>query len=310
LLSAEQALEGESTEAGLVIIVMEEDRLDIIYERLQHLQKLDTVSDFSKAFYALIAEQLATADASGAHIAIAFADFLAAEGNYHRRLAVLGDENSLAVGDLQALAERRRLNLQGVVETIVCTAASSTQLRAIQHLLLAECYYHQCRTPEVVEQLRLAIECGMREPIVQFALGYNIYSMALELYATLGDDENGVIVTDHVAFQNHCLSAIAVLESSLSGEPFDVQVYWWLAHVMDAAGMADAARDIEDILGRMRDESTAHVSDAGFPSERAEAVAAPDFLPQITADEVREAGQLLQGRFSLADVLGHDPGDE
>jgi len=289
---------------------MEEDRIDTIYEKLQTLRQWDTVSVFSQALYELIAERLTAQGAPASGVTIAFADFLAAETNYHRRLAVLAERDQMQLSELQALAERRRVDLNAVAEAVAHAAAGNRELRGIQHLLLAECYYHQRRSTEVVDQLRRAINCGITEPLVQFALGYNVYTLALEQFGALRGEKHEVHVTDQVAFQEHCLSAIAVLEGSLTGDAFDAQVYWWLSHIMESAGMADAAHDIQDAMADILGESGPEVPDGGFPSEHDEAVAAPDYLPQITASEVREAGELLRGRFSLSEVLGHEPRDD
>ncbi|HCU37003.1 MAG TPA: hypothetical protein DGT21_16630 [Armatimonadetes bacterium] len=289
---------------------MEEDRIDTIYEKLQTLRQWDTVSVFSQALYELIAERLTAQGAAASGVTIAFADFLAAETNYHRRLAVLAQRDQMQLSELQALAERRRFDLDAVADAIAHAAAGSRELRGIQHLLLAECYYHQRRSTEVVDQLRRAINCGITDRLVQFALGYNVYTLALEQFGALRGDKHEIHVTDQVAFQEHCLSAIAVLEGSLGGDAFDAQVYWWLSHIMESAGMADAARDVQDAMADTLGEGGSEVPDGGFPSEHDEAVAAPDYLPQITASEVREAGELLRGRFSLSEVLGHEPRDD
>lgn len=289
---------------------MEEDRIDTIYEKLQTLRQWETVSAFSQALYELIAERLAALGAPASAVAIAFADFLAAETNYHRRLAVLAQRDQMDLSELQALAERRRVDLHAVSEAIAGASTATREVRGMQHLLLAECYYHQRRGTEVVDHLRRAIDCGITDPLVRFALGYNLYTLALEQFGVIRGEKHEVHVTDQVAFQEHCLSAIAVLEGSLSDSSFDAQVYWWLSHIMESAGMADAARDVQDVMADMLGESGPDGSDDGVPSEHDEAVAAPDYLPRITASEVREAGELLRGRFSLSEVLGHDPRDD
>ncbi len=288
---------------------MEEDRIDIIYERLQALRRWDTVSAFSQALYELIAERLSRLGAAGSGITIAFADFLAAETNYHRRLAGLAQDDAVGIGDLRSLAERRRIELRMVADAIARAVAGTREVRGMQHLLLAECYYHQRHTTDVVDQLRRAIDCGVSDPLVRFALGYNVYSLAVEQFGVVRDEEE-LVILDQVSFQEHCLSAIAVLEGSLSGDSFDYQVYWWLSHIMEAAGLADAARDVSDIMDDMRGDAIPEVPDGGFSSEHDEALAAPEYFTQISAAEVREAGELLRGRFSLSEVIGMEPRDE
>ena len=290
---------------------MDRERMDAIYEKLHQLQQSETVSLFSQAFYELIAAELADEDAAAASVALAFADFLAAEVNYHRRLAVLADRDEMLVSDLQSLAEKRRVNLEAIAETVASAPASNRKVKGIQHLLLAECYYHQRKTHSVVEHLRSAIECGLDHHLIHFALGYNIYTLAVEDFTIAGDQETSLAITDQIAFQQYCLVAASALEASFSGTAFDTQIYWWMGHVLESIGMVDAARDLHSRAPNAEGDSQRDDDDAApYLSEFDEAAKAPRYLPEISKQEIQEAGKLLRGSFSLSEVLGYDPGDQ
>jgi len=285
--------------------------MDAIYEKLHQLQQWETVGLFSGAFYELIAAELADEDAAVASVALAFADFLTVEVNYHRRLAVLADRDEMLVSDLQSLAEKRRVNLEAIAETLASAPASNRKVKGLQHLLLAECYYHQRKTHSVVEHLRSAIECGLDHYLIHFALGYNIYALAVEDFTIAGDEETSLAITDHIAFQQYCLVAASAFEVSFSGTAFDAQVYWWMGHVLESIGMVDAARDLHSHVAKAGGDLQHGDDDAApYLSEFEEAAKAPRHLPEISKQEIREAGQLLRGSFSLSEVLGYDPGDQ
>ncbi len=290
---------------------MDRERMDAIYEKLHQLQRWETVGLFSRAFYELIAAELADEDAAAASVALAFADFLTVEVNYHRRLAVLADRDEMLVSDLQSLAEKRRVNLEAIAETVASAPASNRKVKGIQDLLLAECYYHQRKTHSVVEHLRSGIECGLDHYLIHFALGYNIYALAVEDFTIAGDEETSLAITDDIAFQQYCLVAASAFEASFSGTAFDAQVYWWMGHVLESIGMVDAARDLHSHVAKAGGDPQHGDDDAApYLSEFEEAARAPRHLPEISKQEIREAGQLLRGSFSLSEVLGYDPGDQ
>ena len=285
--------------------------MDAIYEKLHQLQQWETVSLFSQAFYELIAAELADQDAAAASVALAFADFLTVEVNYHQRLAVLADRDEMLVSDLESLAEKRRVNLEAVAETVANAPAGNREVEGLQHLLLAECYYHQGKTHSVVQHLRSAIECGLDHYLIHFALGYNIYALAVEDFTIAGDEETSLAITDHIAFQQYCLVAASAFEVSFSGTAFDAQVYWWMGHVLESIGMVDGARDLHGHVAKAQGDPQHQDDDAApYLSEFEEAAEAPRHLPEISKQEIQEASKLLRGSFSLSEVLGHDPGDE
>lgn len=307
---------GLSVQLSLVIwvaTVMDRDRMHEIQDKLQQLSQWETVSTFSQAFYQLIADRLADQGAAGAGLRLAFVDFLAVEVNYHRQVAALAAKDVMLAGDLQSLSDKRRLNLEVMAEMVAITPAPGSQLQALSHLILAECQYHQRNIGPVVEHLQRAIEYDGGHPLVHFALGYNIYALAVQdcTVMQVSGGDSALTVTDDITFTRRCLTALRALEASLSGTDFDSQVYWWMGHVLDSAGMTEAARDIQSRLTPGGDESWDDDDDHDtYLSELEEAAEAPQYLPQISQDEINRAAVLLRGSFTSAEVLGYDLGEE
>lgn len=287
--------------------------MDEIREKLQELGQFETVSVFSLGFYELIAAGLSEQGAPAAGLRLAFADFLAVEGNYHRRLGALAGKDVMRAGDLQSLADKRRVNLEMVGEMVAMTPAPGRDVEGLRHLILAECHYHRRNTRLVVEHLQSAIDCDHRHPLVHFALGYNLYALAVQDFTVIKvtDGDSSLSVTDDIAFVGCCITALAALEAGLAGSDFDAQVYWWMGHVLDSAGMTEAARDLHTRVAAAKDEAwDADDEDDGYLSELEEAAEAPRYLPAISDAEINRAAELLRGSFTSAEVLGYEPGEE
>ncbi len=287
---------------------MHQNAIQLIYDKLDELRTSDTMSAFSHAFYELIAARLATAGSGAASVLLAFTDFLAVELNYHRHLSALAARERTLVSDLESLGEKRIVNLQAIAETIAAGPATDRDARGLQHLILAECHYHQRRSAAVISHLRMALDCGIDHYLLHFALGYNIYAFAVEQFAVPSSDGTEVVITDEEAFLRNCLVALSVLETSFSGTDFDTEVCWWMGHIFDSAGMADAAAEMQTHIA---------VAEAAGDADREEqlerdgqAGEAEPPLPRITDEEIAEAGRLLRGSFPLSDVLGDELGDE
>jgi hypothetical protein len=283
-----------------------------IRDKLEQLSQWETVSTFSREFYQLIADRLADAGPPASGLRLAFTDFLAVEVNYHRRLAAMASRDEMMADDLQSLADKRRLNLDAVSEMVAMTPAPGCQLEALQHLILAECHYHRRNTSQVVHHLQHALGCENGHPLVQFALGYNIYAQAVQDYTVMkiSGGDGTLAVTDDIAFSSRCLAALNALEAGLSGGDFDAQVYWWMGHVLDSAGMSEAARDVHQQLATSNDQAWEDDEPEGYLTELEEAAEAPHYLPQISQDEINRAALLLRGSFTSSEVLGYEPGDE
>ncbi|MEN6547569.1 MAG: hypothetical protein ABFE07_16160 [Armatimonadia bacterium] len=264
-----------------------------IRSRLEELEDLDTVTDFCRSFYGLMADLLISLEPEET-VRLALAGLLEVELRYHQQLRQLAERDALSIDDLQAAGERHRIGLESVREFAGRLEEPEVLGGALRSLVIAECSYHLGRTDEVVEALEQATEIGLEHPLVQFALGYNRYALALETctHPTGRDDE--VVLHDPAGFQLLCLRAVAALEEGLSGGELDAQLYWWMGAVLTAAGLTEAARDAYD-----RSASAGEGPEGLDLFDEAQHTA-------ITEDEIRMAGELFKGSFDPSDVLGLD----
>jgi len=264
-----------------------------IRSRLDELDDLETVTDFCRSFYDLMAHLLEAVEPEET-VRLALAGLLEVELRYHQQLYQLAQRQSLSVEDLQAAGERHHIGLESVRDFASRLDEPEGAGQVLRALVMAECSYHLGRTDEVVEALEQATDLGMEHPLVQFALGYNQYALALETctHPTGRDDE--VVLHDPEGFQLLCLRAVAALEKGLSGGDLDRQLYWWMGAVLTAAGLTEAARDAYDRSA----SADGSPDDLGLFGE-----AEPS---GITEEEIRMAEELLRGSFAPSDVLGLD----
>lgn len=279
---------------------MKHDRKASLNDRLKELSESGSVSAFSRSYYEFIANEIdKLEDAPGVSgISIAFEDLIAGEIRYYASLNGVTENDHVSFEQFQELTLRRRTNIEHVAGAISAISASSQRVKAVQYLITAECYYHLRRSSAVVEQLGYAIDCGADHHLVHFALGYNIYAMGVERHTKISADAKSLVTADPVAFQGYCQAAVAAFEIGLTGTEFDAQIFWWMAQIFAAAGMVDAAADIQNSLrakyGVWNDED-----------DEDDELLAVEELPKITKGEIRQAGEILNGRFSLMDVMGY-----
>ncbi len=273
--------------------------------RLDELDALDTVAGFSRTFYRLTTRLVTMAEEQQG-IRIALAGLLDVELRYHRELSALTERQAVGFADLQAAGERRRIGLNAVRQYATRLDGLDTLGAASRELVLAECGYHLRRTAEVVAALEQVVRLGVDQSLIQFALGYNRYLLALETCteASAGDDQ--LVVHDPVGFRVQCLRAVGALEDGLQGTELDGQLYWWIGVILEAAGLTEAAQDAYDkSAGHLDPHAWADAFDAdGSRSGREDAP-----VPQAISDEeVWQAGQVLQGTFDPSALLGpeHD----
>lgn len=283
---------------------MDDRHIGSIYEKLEALQQWETVPSFCHAFYGLVADRLADIGEPARNIARCYLEFLNAEIQYHEQLSVMAGRGEVPIGDVQTLAEKRQVSLQAVAENLAKTSTRSTHARGLKHLILAECHYHRRDSERVVEQLRAALSCDVDDPLVRFALGYNLYVRAIERYTIVDAEDASAAILDHSAFQTECMKAVSELENGLSGRPFDAHIYAWMAHVLESAGMVDAARDVE----QMSAVEEAVKTDSGLDIEPVNPNNEVDStgLPPITKTEIQKVGELLEGTFTPSEVRGED----
>lgn len=269
--------------------------------RLDELDTLETVAGFSRTFYRLTARLVTMADEQHG-VRIALAGLLDVELRYHRELRVLAERQEVTLGDLQAAGERHRIGLNAVHQYAQRLERSDTLGQASRDLVLAECCYHLRRTEEVVAALERVVRRGVNQPLIQFALGYNRYLLALETCTepTAGTDE--LALQDPVSFRVQCLRAVGALEDGLQGTELDAQLYWWIGLVLEAAGLTEAAQDAYDKAAdqlQTPPQSDDDGGDEGWSGRQDVPVS-----QAISDEEVWQAGRALQGPFDPASLLG------
>lgn len=283
---------------------MHDRQIRSIYQKLEALQQWETVPSFCHAFYGLVADRLAEVGEPAQNIARCYLEFLNAEMQYHQQLSVMAGQAEVPIGDVQTLAEKREMSLQAVAENLANTSTRSMHARGLKHLILAECHYHRRDSERVVQQLRAALSCGIDDAVVRFALGYNLYVRAIERYTIVDAEDASAAVIDYSAFQVESMKAVAEFEKGLSGRPFDAHIYAWMAHVLESAGMIDAARDMERLSALEDGVPTDSELDIEPVSPNNEIDDAG--LPPITKAEIRRVGKLLEGTFTPSEVRGED----
>lgn len=271
-----------------------------IHERLSQLQELETVSDFCQAFYRLAARLAAETEPEDG-VRLALAGLLDVELRYHQQLHQLAQQDAMLLHEVQAAAERHRIGLEGICEYVGKMSRPAALAAAVKDLVLAECNYHLGRTVQVVEALERVTQLGVDHPLVQFALGYNRYMLALEMCTEPADQQDQVILGDEPTFRLLCLQAVSALEDGICGGDLDGQLYWWMGIILTAAGLTEAAADAYD-------KSASPLADEALAErpmvDREDAP--PGAHEAITEDEVRLAGELLKGTFSPTELLGLD----
>jgi hypothetical protein len=269
-----------------------------IEEKLRELSSFDTCSAFTRAFYAYITEVLDEALPASAVRAL-YAEHLGLTVRYHRRMALIGDREDVSLSDLQSLADKRRISLEYILEAAEGLCPDDEADRAGLCLIQAECCFHLRRVAEVIASLERAMSHGASGPLVCFALGYNRYALALDAFLRPGDQPGEFVTYDVVAYQAACLSAVSAFEQGLCGGALDAQLCWWIAHVLDSAGLPGAAQIAREHISA-EDRADGLTAEQGLT---ARTTAAHD-LPPITAEEVRAAAELLRHSFSIEEIQG------
>jgi len=277
-----------------------------IYKRLDTLARYDTVSSFAQAFYELIAEYALGEGLQAQWLRNRLAEYLDIEARYHRALAALSSNQATSLGDLRSATEKREIGLQALVEQLG-KPALVPPTEGGRLLLSAECYYQLGLTDRVVARLECAIEGGAKHPLIQFALGYNRYLMAVQAFTAYCATSGTRQIIDEARFRAACLRAVGAFQEGLTGEEFDSQLYWWIGTVLEAAGFSEAAAaSFEKANEMMGEEEAAQESGedsrfgldfgADYEYERQERGG------PITEDEVQEAARLLQRNYRASDL--------
>jgi tetratricopeptide (TPR) repeat protein len=220
---------------------MTEDKLEAaIMGRLKALGQLDTCTQFTRSFLNLIGT-LIVQSRDPANIGGVFCDCLDLELWYHTRMAAANPADQGGRSELMNLNEKREISLQALAERLELAPSYRGAAGAARHLLLAECSYHLNLRHEAIQELRAAIDLGCDRPIVCFALGFNLFNLAVERHTRYLEGLDGLVITDRSAFNALCEEAIGILERGLADSSFDAQIHWRIGRIMEAMGRRDEA---------------------------------------------------------------------
>ena len=269
-----------------------------IREKLRQLSSFDTCSTFTRAFHTYITEILDEALPTSPVRGL-YSEHLELTLRYHMRMALIGDREEVSLSDLQSLADKRRISLEYILEIAAGMYPDGDAELAGLCLIQAECCFHLRRVAEVIAFLERAMGHGANDALVCFALGYNRYALALDAFLRPGDQPGEFVTYDVVAYRAACLTAVSAFELGLCGGALDAQLYWWIAHVLDSAGLPEAAQVARGHIGQA-DDADGFIPEQSF----AERTTAAHDLPPITEEEVRAAAVLLKRSFSVEEIQG------
>jgi tetratricopeptide (TPR) repeat protein len=216
-------------------------RTEQVRAALRRLEQYCTLSPFSRLFYRLIYDLLRSGEGDAVKLGQAFHVFLRCECRRHDtalRMVRDGRLDPLDIVRLSRLAHDRMGSLRMAIEA---TEVSAARDRFVRELLLAECEYLLGRTEEVVMRLQRALGAGGRHPLVHFALGYNMYALAVQRFTRAGPNKGEVVATDPEAFQQACRDAIDAFEGGLGDPVYDAQIHWWIGMLWEMLGEKDQA---------------------------------------------------------------------
>ncbi len=274
---------------------------------LSQLAQLPTVSPFCQALYQLIGQYVCPKGSPVGDMGDLFVRFLTREVRYHRQLDKISGSGP-DVSDRQSLAEKRHIGLELSAEEAQSVHCSLPQEEIARQLLLAECYYHTYRPAQVVAHLEAAAQRDPDQPLIQFALGYNRYILALEAFASPTAESDEAVTVDYMSFQRACLQAAAALEKVLAGHENDRYIYQWIGRILATAGFPDAAQEAfvqAEATDYNRLRNTNREDDWPANTESAGQQASGQ-LPPITQAEIDQATQLLRQSLPIEDLWPDD----
>ena len=292
---------------------MKADKLDEIRKILEDLESLDTFSRFSRLFYRLLYNWVRMCGDGASDLQRALCLLLRVEERRHIVVAEIIETGRLDVPGLLRAFRRARRTARRLQKVTARLRVSGSTQAMLKHLLLAECYYHLGHTGMVIASLRRALLLGCRHPIIFFALGYNLYTKAINDYAKHGKEL--LSAEAEQKFVKTCHSAIKAFKAGLEEQPFDAQLYWWIGMVHE---LLDAKEE-----ARLAYQKAAEVDPVNFGRQAGKRMrkllfAVPDAmteeesrrlskLPQISEEEMRRASQAIAGLDTFPTVsFGED----
>ncbi len=287
---------------------MGHSRDNAIEQKLSQLAQMATVSPFSQMFYQVIARYAGLGHDWEDNIADLLTGLLSIELWYHRQLDRTRRRAHPGRGDLQSLADKRRIALESLTEEAKGTWGLTPEDEVARHLILAECYYHTYYTEKVVAHLEAALQQRSDEPLVYFALGYNRYILALEAFLRRAEQPGEGVPVNYMSFQWACLEAATAFEKVLTGSENDAEVYQWIGRVLATAGFQQAAEQAFRQAVQAEYDETGEPSQQDGPQLGAEPTGEELLakLPPISEAEIAQAKEQLKKSFSISDLWPPD----
>jgi len=265
-----------------------------------------TVSPGSRMVYRVIARYAGAGRED--NIADLLTGLLSIELWYHQQLDRTRRRAHPGHGDLQSLADKRRIALELLAEEAKGTCGPTREDEIARHLILAECYYHTYYTEKVVAHLEAALQQRSDEPLVYFALGYNRYVLALEAFLRQAEQPGEWVPVNYMSFQRACLEAATAFEKVLIGSESDVEVYQWIGRVLATAGFQQAAEQafrqaVQAKYDETGESAQQDVSELTGEPAGEELLAK---LPPISEAEIERAKEQLKKSLSILDLWPPD----
>lgn len=279
------------------------ERHEAILETLRRLEQYPTLSPFCRLFYRFIYDLSGEPQVETQKLEQAFHLFLRCEIRRHAAVTRIMNAGKLdllqivrAGRDAHRILERLRACLERM-------ELAGRQEQMIRELILTETNYHLGRTEEVVRSLRRAIALGSAHALVHFALGYNLYVLAMQRFTQPGARKGQVIAREPAQFEKAIREAITAFEGGLGGQGYDAQIYWWVGILWEILGERPEARaafknamqaDPENFTTQTIEKLRG--MDDSTPIQRsAREVERLARLEPISEEEIREARAFLEG---------------
>jgi len=283
---------------------MYDDTNEAIWQQLWEYYQMPAPSSLSQALCQLIAEY-ATVEADSQCMPELVTQFLDREVRYHRRIGKLRTSEALTTDDLKSLARKRTIALQDTIEQAKEATGEVGTGEIARQLLLAECYQQVQEPDKVVAHLEKALADGADEPLIQFALGYNRFHLALESFGPVVELTDDSADDDLLTFQMACLQAVSAFESALTGQASDSGVYEWIGRVLETAGFEEAAGQAFDKADDLAysdradgEPGAAYRGPEGDPSSTRWG----QRMGPIVQEELEEFDQLLEGEHDISEL--------
>jgi len=275
---------------------------------LDALDTFESYSPFCRAFYRLILEWIEYSTSETVDLYAIFNNFLLSELRHHEALRKANLDTASDLPVWAIIYSQKASALHKTLAALAALEQSSGATAVVRHLLCAECFHQLGRVDLVVASLEAAIREGCDQPLLHFALGYNLYMHAIKSYTSFDAGSGKQVVEDPLNFEQECRRAVAALKRGLTGGPFDPQLYWWIASILENINDVPNARRAYRLAAELDPESYAeaarerlrlldHFIPEAISEEERHRLAA---MGEITVDEILDAFRKVE---TVADLI-------